>query len=71
MIKAVVSLFKVDADACTYLQLANALLHERVQNVITIAEDVSGMPTLCRPFVEGGFGFDYRLAMVCVCVCRD
>ncbi len=28
---------------------------------ISIAEDVSGMPTLCRPVHEGGFGFDYRL----------
>jgi 1,4-alpha-glucan branching enzyme len=30
---------------------------------ITIAEDVSGMPTLCRPVSEGGLGFDYRLNM--------
>jgi 1,4-alpha-glucan branching enzyme len=29
----------------------------------TIAEDVSGMPTLCRPVQEGGVGFDYRLQM--------
>eukprot|EP00854_Cymbomonas_tetramitiformis_P016766 gene16766-19917_t len=27
------------------------------------AEDVSGMPALCRPVAEGGVGFDYRLAM--------
>jgi len=31
--------------------------------VVTCAEDVSGMPTLCRPLSEGGYGFDYRLAM--------
>ena len=31
--------------------------------MITIAEDVSGMPALCRPVEEGGGGFDYRLAM--------
>ena len=30
---------------------------------ITVAEDVSGMPALCRPTPEGGGGFDYRLAM--------
>ena len=30
---------------------------------ITVAEDVSGMPTLCRPVTEGGVGFDYRLGM--------
>jgi len=27
---------------------------------VTVAEDVSGMPTLCRPVTEGGVGFDYR-----------
>ena len=26
-------------------------------------QEVSGMPTLCRPIAEGGAGFDYRLAM--------
>jgi 1,4-alpha-glucan branching enzyme len=31
--------------------------------VITIAEDVSGIPALCRPVEEGGLGFDYRMAM--------
>lgn len=30
---------------------------------VTIAEDVSGMPTLCRPVAEGGLGFDARLNM--------
>lgn len=30
---------------------------------ITIAEDVSGMPALCRPVSEAGVGFDYRLMM--------
>jgi 1,4-alpha-glucan branching enzyme len=42
---------------------ANELLHKLYPNVITIAEDVSGMPTLCRPVTEGGVGFDYRLSM--------
>jgi 1,4-alpha-glucan branching enzyme len=42
---------------------ANQLLHELYPNVITIAEDVSGMPTLGRPVAEGGVGFDYRLSM--------
>ena len=31
--------------------------------MVTIAEDVSGMPTLGRPVWEGGVGFDYRLGM--------
>jgi 1,4-alpha-glucan branching enzyme len=39
------------------------MLHDIYPDVITIAEDVSGMPTLCRPVPEGGVGFDYRLAM--------
>ena len=29
----------------------------------SIAEDVSGMPTLCRPISDGGIGFNYRLSM--------
>ena len=28
-----------------------------------MAEDVSGMPTLCRAVSEGGVGFDARLGM--------
>jgi 1,4-alpha-glucan branching enzyme len=46
-----------------YLALANKVLHDLDQNMITIAEDVSGMPTLCRPTENGGGGFDYRLGM--------
>jgi 1,4-alpha-glucan branching enzyme len=32
-------------------------------DVLTIAEDVSGMPGLCAPVSGGGLGFDARLAM--------
>jgi 1,4-alpha-glucan branching enzyme len=53
----------VDWDAVTYLQLANAVAHEFKQNAISIAEDVSGMPGLCRSPEEGGCGFDFRLGM--------
>ena len=53
----------VDKDAFVYLMLANHLIHQLIPNAITIAEDVSGMPLLCRPVEEGGVGFDYRLAM--------
>ncbi len=42
---------------------ANEMLHDVYPSVITIAEDVSGMPALCRPVREGGVGFDYRLSM--------
>ena len=53
----------VDTDAHIYLMLANDLIHELLPGCISIAEDVSGMPTLCRPLNDGGFGFDYRLNM--------
>ena len=54
----------VDTDALVYMALANKIFHDFDPNTITIAEDVSGMPTLCCPQDEGGIGFDYRLAMV-------
>ena len=45
-----------------YMMLANTVLHDICDPpVMTIAEDVSGMPTLCRPVVYGGIGFDFRL----------
>ncbi|MCL5769987.1 MAG: alpha amylase C-terminal domain-containing protein [Planctomycetes bacterium] len=53
----------VDPDALAYLQLANQLVHTLRPAVITLAEDVSGMPGMARPVPEGGLGFDYRLAM--------
>lgn len=52
-----------DVDAIVYLMLSNILVHEILPGAITIAEDVSGMPTLCLPIEVGGIGFDYRLAM--------
>ncbi|EJD53798.1 glycoside hydrolase [Auricularia subglabra TFB-10046 SS5] len=52
-----------DTEALVYLMLANDMLHKLYPNILTIAEDVSGMPLLCRPVSEGGVGFDYRLAM--------
>lgn len=50
-------------DAIVYLMLANNLIHSLVPSAITIAEDVSGMPGLCRTVSDGGVGFDYRLGM--------
>ncbi len=55
--------YEVDWDAVTYLQLANAVIHEYKQDSLSIAEDVSGMPGLCRKQEEGGIGFDFRLGM--------
>ncbi|MBO6303581.1 MAG: alpha amylase C-terminal domain-containing protein [Selenomonadaceae bacterium] len=52
-----------DDNAICYLTLANLLIHEVKPSAITIAEEVSGMPGLAAKFEDGGFGFDYRLAM--------
>lgn len=50
---------EVDLSSITYLTLANSL-KDFYPGLVTIAEDVSGMPTLCRPLEEGGIGFSYR-----------
>ncbi|KAI3424010.1 uncharacterized protein J3R85_010659 [Psidium guajava] len=52
-----------DVDAVVYQMLANCVIHNILPDATVIAEDVSGMPGLCRPVSEGGVGFDYRLAM--------
>jgi 1,4-alpha-glucan branching enzyme len=52
-----------DEDAIVYLTLANKLIHEINPYAITIAEEMSGMPGLGSPIVDGGYGFNYRLAM--------
>lgn len=52
-----------DTESFNYLQLANYAIHKLHPNAVTVAEDVSGMPALCRPVIEGGGGFDYRLGM--------
>lgn len=52
-----------DDNAICYLTLANSLIHEVNPHAITIAEEVSGMPGLAAKFEEGGYGFDYRMAM--------
>ncbi len=52
-----------DDNAICYLTLANLLIHEVNPKAITIAEEVSGMPGLAAPFNDGGYGFDYRMAM--------
>lgn len=52
-----------DEDAILYLSLAVELIREIKPGAIVIAEDMSGMPGLCRPRGEGGIGFTHRLAM--------
>jgi 1,4-alpha-glucan branching enzyme len=53
----------VDWDSLSYLQLANDLAHDVKPDCLTIAEDMSGMPGLCRSINDGGVGFDFRLGM--------
>ena len=52
-----------DNNAICYLTLANKLIHEVNKNAISIAEEVSGMPGLAAKYEDGGYGFDYRMAM--------
>ncbi len=52
-----------DVDAIAYLTLANKLIHEVNKHAVTIAEEVSGMPGLASKIEDGGYGFDYRMAM--------
>ena len=52
-----------DEDAILYLGLVNTLIQRLRPGAIVIAEDMSGMPGLCRPTSEGGTGFTHRLAM--------
>lgn len=52
-----------DDNAICYLTLANYLIHSLNPHAITIAEEVSGMPGIASKFEDGGYGFDYRLAM--------
>ena len=52
-----------DGSAICYLTLANELIHEVNPKAITIAEEVSGMPGLAAKIEDGGYGFDYRMAM--------
>lgn len=52
-----------DGDAICYLTLANQLIHKVNRSAITIAEEVSGMPGLAVPVKNGGYGFNYRMAM--------
>lgn len=50
-------------ESLAFMTLCNALMKKIKPNAISIAEDVSGFPTLCRPIEKGGVGFDYRLNM--------
>ena len=53
----------VDEEAVSYFYLANKLIHEINPNALSIAEEMSGMPGLATKIEDGGYGFDYRMAM--------
>jgi len=53
----------IDLDGVVQLMLSNHIVHEIYPDAIMVAEDVSGMPTLCRTIKDGGIGFDFRLNM--------
>lgn len=52
-----------DDNAICYLTLANKLIHQVNPHAISIAEEVSGMPGLALSTKDGGYGFDFRMAM--------
>ncbi|XP_014673654.1 PREDICTED: 1,4-alpha-glucan-branching enzyme-like [Priapulus caudatus] len=52
-----------DTESVLYMSIANYMLHKYYPFMVTVAEDVSGMPGMCRRVEEGGQGFDYRLGM--------
>lgn len=53
----------LDDEAVVYFMLANKLAHQLNPHVISIAEEMSGLPGLASPLKNGGLGFDYRMSM--------
>ena len=52
-----------DEDALIYLYLANKMIHSFKPGLLTIAEEMSGMPGIASSTDKGGYGFDFRLSM--------
>ena len=52
-----------DEDALIYLFLANKMIHSSKPGVLSVAEEMSGMPGVACTTEKKGFGFDYRLSM--------
>lgn len=53
----------LDDEAIVYFMLANKLAHAINPAVLSIAEEMSGLPGLAAPVSSGGLGFDYRMSM--------
>ena len=53
----------VSAAGVLYLTLANSLAEALLPSNqrLTIAQECTGLPTLCLPVSQGGLGFNYRL----------
>ena len=53
----------LSASGVLYLSLANSLLASLLPSDrrLSIAQECTGYPTLCRPISQGGIGFDFRL----------
>ena len=45
------------------MRVENIIINEVNSNAIKIAEEVRGMPGIAAKFTDGGYGFDYRMAM--------
>ena len=53
----------LDDEAIVYFMLANKLAHDINPRMLSIAEEMSGLPGLAAPLSDGGLGFDYRMSM--------
>jgi 1,4-alpha-glucan branching enzyme len=52
-----------DEEALIYLYLANKLIHSFKPGAVTVAEEMSGIPSISAPIGQKGYGFDFRLSM--------
>eukprot|EP00923_Selenidium_pygospionis_P054163 GHVN01094347.1.p1 GENE.GHVN01094347.1~~GHVN01094347.1.p1 ORF type:complete len:1269 (-),score=245.04 GHVN01094347.1:175-3981(-) len=51
----------IEVDAVTGEPMATVEIRSDAVRLISIANDKSSIPTLCRPLALGGIGFDYRM----------
>ncbi|WP_213319111.1 1,4-alpha-glucan branching protein GlgB [Chlamydiifrater volucris] len=50
-------------EAKEFIQLVNAVIHEKFPGVITFAEESTSFPKVTFPVEDGGLGFDYKWNM--------
>lgn len=55
--------FSLDTESIAFIKLMIMFMKSIDPNIVFIAEDVSGFPTLCWPLEGGGIGFDYTHGM--------